>query len=102
MRRLGSAAVAFVLVASGCGADARRERAESAVRAYVSAAGRTPESVRCTRSAHVLGQMLPSSIFVCIVKRPDGDCDAYRVVLKRGRAVVRLTERRTDCVLPIS
>ena len=97
----------LALVLAGCGEDAQQEAAREEVQAHVVAlgpeSGYTTADTHCTKAAGVwLGGRRETSSFVCAVRREQGGCDWFTVVIDRSRADVDVQLRDTDagCVLP--
>ena len=91
-------ALVFVAVAlTGC-AGTRQGNAEIALERRIGDA-----DISCTRAARV-GYLheLDTKQFLCLARHGTGDCDRYRVTLRKGRYAVALLERHGDCVLPPS
>jgi len=93
-RALGLALLVALL--AGCGEDAAQHAARVAVQAHVGGA-----RTHCTQTARQYLKLVPTSLYLCIVDRPDGACDEY-AARRHGRTFeVRLHRRKVDCLLPV-
>lgn len=58
------------------------------------------ERTRCTDDPAPWFVARPANVFICAVRRTDGDCDWYRVDVASGVPQVALDRRRAGCILP--
>lgn len=97
MRRL--VILAAVLVCAGCaGEDRVQHAARVAVQAKAGGA-----HTRCTQTARLYLQQVPTDVFVCVVDRAgDPRCDEYLARRRGSGFAVELRRREVDCALPAS
>ena len=93
----------LALAAAGCSAeDAQQEAAREEVQAHVrTLPGYEPDDVHCTDAAKIWFRERETNAFTCAVRRVDGACDWFEVLIDRERrtVTVRLTERDAGCSL---
>jgi hypothetical protein len=101
-RRAG--ALLALLVLAGCGEDAQQQAAREATQQYLAASAAAGvydlAETHCTDSARTFLRIEETSVFICAVRRTDGDCDWFRAEAKAGGGHIRLMERNAGCVLP--
>jgi hypothetical protein len=96
---------AFGLVAAGCASeDAQQEAAREEVQAHVRTLGVArydAADVHCTDAAGVWFGDVETDKFTCAVRRVDGGCDWFDVLVdrERRRVTVTLAQRNAGCSL---
>ena len=94
---------ALVLLTAGCAAeDAQQRDAREEVQKHVRGlAAYDADEVQCTDAAKVWFSPRETSEFTCAVRRDEGGCDWFDVLVdrERRRVSVRLAERDAGCSL---
>ena len=104
--RSAAALTALALVAAGCtGEDVQQQTAREKVQAHVRAlgteAGYDASDVHCTDAAGIWFGEVETDEFTCAVRRLEGGCDWFTVLVgpDRRRATVTLAQRDAGCTL---
>jgi hypothetical protein len=94
----------LLLTAVAGGEDAQQQAAREATQRHLratAAAGRyVVADTHCTDSARTFLRIEKTDVFICAVRRVDGDCDWFRLEAAPGGPRIRLEMRRAGCVLP--
>ena len=89
---------------AGCAEDSQQQAAREATQDYVGASAAAGiydvSETHCTDSARTFLRIEETSVFICAVRRVDGNCDWFRVEAAVGAPRIRLTQRSAGCTLP--